>query len=102
MNTKYKFFSHQAIELGNVIRNHRDSLHLLPGSRQAFIDYQIKKGLLPSGWLSEKELMNIELGHKLPGLITFKIARKTALAGQTEDDWHSKVLDYVQEVAGVE
>ncbi|WP_461215664.1 AlwI family type II restriction endonuclease [Lacticaseibacillus sp. GG6-2] len=31
-----------------------------------------------------------------------KIARKTALAGQTEDDWHSKVLDYVQEVAGVE
>nr|WP_269322819.1 AlwI family type II restriction endonuclease [Lactobacillus delbrueckii] len=32
-----------------------------------------------------------------------KIARETALAGQTEDDWHRKVLDYVlHEVACVE
>lgn len=71
-NKKKKSGYPQSSELGKKIYEYRQALDLPASGRQSFIDDRVKKGLLPNEWLSEKSLINIELGYKLPSLITLR------------------------------
>lgn len=83
-----KKLNQNAIKIGHIIKAHRMALSLGKG-RQAFIDSRIETNLLPPDWISEKSLMNIELGNNFPSYTALKLL-STAL----EIDF----IDFIKEV----
>ena len=71
MNKRYDR-NKKLIYIGQILKNHREALNLVPSSRGFFIEDREQKKLLNYGWISEKTLANIENGHNLPSLITLK------------------------------
>lgn len=77
-----------ALKIGNIIRNHRLALSLGKG-RQAFINDRVDVKLLPPNWISEKSLMNLELGNNFPSYTALKLL-STAL--------EINFIDFIKEV----
>lgn len=59
--------------LGNIFRSKRESLSLIPNTRQHFIDDREDVNLIESGSISLKTLANIENGKNIPSLQTIKV-----------------------------